>query len=205
MNYKRLFLVMALQVVALPAMYKVGCKPFSSIQKGFMKETVYGLIDKSHKALLVAMFMFTDKEAARKLALARARGVQVEVIMDNVSVRGNCSINEFLKKFHVPVFVYKSSDGIHHNKYMVVDNNKVWISSMNWTNAAFHKNSESGVLICSKPIAMFYRKDFKHTTSIIKRQQEKDLESKKKFLKALVVERKKHQASLLAWKKAQRR
>lgn len=199
-NKKLLMFFMAMYAITSSAMYKAHCTPFSSSQKELMKTTVYGLIDNAKTSLLVAMFMFTDKEAARKLSLAKARGVHVRVIMDKISLTGKYPMNEFLKEFNVPTLMYSASDSIHHNKYIVVDNYQVWMSSMNWTYAAFHKNGESGVLIKSPEIAQFYTQDFKRIESSIQDLHKKELETKRNFLKDLAMEREKHRKVLQNWK-----
>ncbi|OGB85930.1 hypothetical protein A3J41_01835 [candidate division TM6 bacterium RIFCSPHIGHO2_12_FULL_38_8] len=150
MEFKKiLFFIILIQVSTVLCMYRAyraRVMPFASVQKGAMKEVFYDLIDQAKTSLLVSVFTFADKEVARKLALAKARGVKVKVIMDSSSDRGSYSVKELLEEFDVPTLVYKASEGINHNKYVIADGNKSWISSMNFTNPAYSKNRESAVL-----------------------------------------------------------
>lgn len=193
---KFIFIALIAHVVVLSATFKARCIPFSSTIKGAMKSKVYDLIDTSQKSLLVSMFTFTDNEAARKLALAKARGVKVQVIMDQSSSGTKYLIKNILEQCNVPTYIFKKSNAINHNKYMIVDGKKVWVSSMNWTDAAYHRNCETGVLLYSRAIASYYAIDFMQTATDIKRLKLYEIDERKKISKALAYERKKHQKAL---------
>ncbi|MFA5999328.1 MAG: phospholipase D-like domain-containing protein [Candidatus Babeliales bacterium] len=207
MSIKKIMFLLALlfDITVLSMPFKARCAPFSSAQKNLMKETVFDLIDNAKKSLLVSMFTFTDKQAARKLSLAKARGVRVRVVMDHASSSKKYFIKDILEEFDIPTSVYKKSDAINHNKYVVVDDNKVWMSSMNWTDAAYHRNCESGILLYSRAIASFYEKDFKHTETLIKHQYKNEIAERKKFLKEMAAERKKHKDALAKIKSSKKR
>jgi hypothetical protein len=49
--------------------------------------------------------------------------------------------------------------GLTHNKGVIIDDT-VWVSSINWTNAAFHNNREAAVEIYSKEVADHYASFF---------------------------------------------
>ncbi len=111
------FGIILLQYVFTFSMYHAYCTPFASLQRKEMKAVFYNLIDTSKNSLLVSIFTIVDKEVARKLALAKARGVRVKVVMDAASDRHGYGIRELLEEFKVPTLVYKTSCGINHNKY----------------------------------------------------------------------------------------
>jgi len=198
------FVVVFLHSAFIFSMYRARCTPFASLQRKEMKESFYHMIDSATISLCASIFTFLDKEAARKLALAQARGVKVQVIMDGSSDRGAYGIRKFLEKFNVPISVYSASNSINHNKYLIVDGKKSWISSMNFTNPAYDRNRESAVLIYSRSIAKFYKKDFQETYKLIQEQAKKEQLKKIKFEKDLALERKKHEERMRLWKKAQR-
>ncbi|MCX5923872.1 MAG: phospholipase D-like domain-containing protein [Candidatus Dependentiae bacterium] len=205
MNIKNfIFLAVISHVATLPAMFKARCSPFSSAQKNEMREAVYDLIDGAKKSLLVSMFTFTDKQAARKLSLAKARGVDVRVIIDHVSSGKKYLIKDMLEEFEVSILVFNKSNAMNHNKYVVADNDKTWISSMNWTDSAYHKNCESGVLLYSKAVASFYANDFKHTQKLIKNQREHENNERKECLRLLSIERKKYKEALIEINKSKK-
>jgi phosphatidylserine/phosphatidylglycerophosphate/cardiolipin synthase-like enzyme len=200
MKAKILLMVILVFAGNVEAMYRARCIPFSSMDRVAMKQKFYDLLDNSKATLLVSIFTFVDKEVARKLALARARGVKVKVVMDNSSVRGLYGIKDLLEEFDVPTLIYKSSDSINHNKYVIADGEKSWISSMNFTKPAYTKNRESAVLVDSRAVARFYTKDFKETCKAIVLQNEKERVKKAKFEKDLAMERKKHLEQMRAWR-----
>ena len=47
-----------------------------------------------------------------------------------------------------------------HNKLIVIDDDKVLISSQNWSNSAVAKNREAGVIVYDKEITKYFRKIF---------------------------------------------
>lgn len=207
MTFKKqiFFVTFLLQHVFTFSMYRAYCKPFASLHRKEMKAAFYNLIDTAKVSILVSIFTMVDKEVARKLALAKARGVKVKVIMDAASDRNGYGIKELLEEFKIPTLIYKTSCGINHNKYLIIDGNKSWVSSMNFTNPAYDKNRESAILVCSQPIANYFKKDFQETSKKIQEQMKLEQLKRKNFEKELALERKKHQERMRCWRATQQR
>mgnify|MGYP003402295058 CR=1 FL=1 len=199
------FSMFLLQYCCTFSMHQARCTPYASLHRKEMQSAFYQLIDTARKSLLVSIYTIVDKEVARKLALAKARGVKVSVIMDNSSDRKGYGIKELLEEFDVPTLTYKGSCSINHNKYVIADGKKSWISSMNFTKPAYAKNRESAVLVCSPGIAHFFTKDFQETRKIIQEQERKENLKRKKFEEELNLERKKHQERMRIWRKNHKR
>lgn len=196
---KIIFFTLFMQMHVVVTMYRARCMPFSSMYRKPMQDQLYKVIDDAKKSLLVSIFTFVDKEVVRKLALAKTRGVKVKVIMDGASDRNIYGIKDLLDEFDVQTWVYKATDGINHNKYIIVDDNKSWISSMNFSTPAYKKNLESAVLVYSRDIAKFFTNDFNATRELIHDQEAKERQKKATMKKNLVVERKKHEEKIRAW------
>ncbi|MBP6892225.1 phospholipase D family protein [Candidatus Babeliales bacterium] len=200
-----IFGIILLQHVYTFSMYRANCTPFASVQRKKMKSVFYGLIDTAKVSIFVSIFTIVDKEVARKLALAKARGVKVKVIMDAASDRNGYGIKELLEEFKIPTLIYKTSCGINHNKYLIVDDKKSWISSMNFTNPAYDKNRESAVLIYSQPVATFFKTDFQEICKKIQEQVRLERLNKRKIEEELALEKQKHQERMRSWRAARRK
>ncbi len=152
-------------------LYKSRVRPFSSMYPFAMQNEFYKFIDQSEEKLLVAIFTFCDKQAARKLVLAQARGVDVRIVMQQPV--NTSPVLRMLKSFKIPTAVFKSNSAgaIMHNKYMVSDGKRVWLGSMNFTDPAYKINFESAVTLHSYALAQYFSKDFKVIEQRIRQQQ----------------------------------
>ena len=102
------------------------------------------------KSVHVAAYSFTSKEIAQALLDAKARGVDVRVVVDKSQASGKCSAATFLANHAVSVRV----DGeyqLQHQKIMVVDGVSVETGSYNFTASARDRNSENVLIIRNSP------------------------------------------------------
>lgn len=111
------------------------------------------------------------------LVEAKARGVDVEVILDqtldfrdeqneeNLLRTKNQKAFEFLKRNNIPVF-YDEAENFTHAKVIIIDDETVILGSSNWSKTALTKNHEVNALIRSKEFAKGVLEDL----SSIKRQ-----------------------------------
>lgn len=109
-------------------------------------------IDKASKRIFVAMFTFTHQELVSALCRAKARGVDVRVILDKDS-SSQTSRKSFVRfqREHVPCG-YRTKTGLLHYKIAVIDSTLV-AGSCNWTRAGFTSNHEAMVFIDPLPPA----------------------------------------------------
>lgn len=93
-------------------------------------------IDLAKKSIYLKMFRLTDRAVTEALIRAQKRNVVVKIILDKKSLRierFNTSFNQ-LKKAHVLVLASSSMFSISHEKSMIIDENKVFITTINLTN-----------------------------------------------------------------------
>lgn len=135
------------------------------------------LIKTCKRQLYAAIYMFTDQRIAKAVIDAKSRGVDVQVIVDQISFEGSYGKAEFLKNNNISTWVffppvakkrsfYNSS--LMHNKFAVIDD-KVVTGSFNWTVAADRKNRENMVVITNEPqiVALFTKEFHKIKTECI--------------------------------------
>lgn len=98
----------------------------------------------------VAAYAFTSRPIAQALLDARARGLDVRVVVDKSQASGRYSAAAFLANHVVAVRV----DGeyqLQHQKVVIVDGVSVETGSYNFTASARDRNSENVIIIRNAP------------------------------------------------------
>ncbi len=117
-------------------------------------------INEAQKTIYAAQYLFTDKTIAEALIKAKARNIDIKIILDPISTDSKYGKAELLTQNNIAVFVFNphpnkkgfevsandkwfSNTPIMHNKFVIIDNTLVWTGSFNWTVAANTRNSEN--------------------------------------------------------------
>jgi len=111
--------------------------------------------------ICIAVAWFTSWKLMEELSKLKRRGVNVKVIIsdskENVrqkninKLRNACNI--------VKIAVIPEESGIMHNKYCIIDSEKVIDGSYNWSYNA-HNNLEHVIVLESSTVAKMYKKSF---------------------------------------------
>jgi len=139
------------------------------------------LIGQAKSKIHAAVYMITDHQIAQALINAKARGVDVQLIVDTSTVDLEYGKGSFLRKNNIDIFVFreqtkdsqsKNSRSKHsrsknsrygalmHNKFALIDN-QLWTGSFNWTKNANMRNQENVVLTDEKEIYQPFEQQFK--------------------------------------------
>ena len=100
----------------------------------------------------------TSPAILRALAAARARGVDVQAVLDKSDERDHgrkVTGARFLVEANIPTWI-DDSVAIAHNKVIIIDGHLVIGGSYNYTAAAEHKNAENVTFIDAPVVADFY-------------------------------------------------
>lgn len=89
----------------------------------------------------------------KALVDAKKRGVDVRVVVDDVTKREYGDTIEYLKVHGIPVRLDPSGNTLLHAKIMVIDGMWVFVGSHNWSESAMHYNKEYSLLVRSRTIA----------------------------------------------------
>lgn len=116
-------------------------------------------IDSANESVFVAIYSFTHKDIANSLISAKNRGVEVIVVLDFLQSTSTHSVLSFLEENNVPVFIKKGS-GAMHNKFSIIDGEKVFTGSFNYSLNADLRNDENLIFIQNKEIASKFLKKF---------------------------------------------
>src|SRR5215510_14656570 len=112
-------------------------------------------LDAARTSVRVQAYSFTSAPIAKALALAHARGVDVQVILDRRETGAKYSSADFLVHAGIATLI----DGAHaiaHNKVIVVDGDTVITGSFNFTTAAERKNAENLLVTHATALAARY-------------------------------------------------
>lgn len=94
-------------------------------------------ISKAQRRVWLAGYTFTSPEIARVVAQAKARGLDVRVVLDSSQAGEKYSGATYLRNHKVPVWI-DSRHGIMHHKFVVCDEDRVGFGSANFTKAGMH-------------------------------------------------------------------
>ena len=131
------------------------------------KQKILDLINNANNKVYVAVSFFREDNPggedtiSKALVDAKNRGVDVRVIIDDDP--DNKLIYNYLVGNGVPVINDSSlNDPIHimHDKFMVIDGDKVIVATANFGASEFYGNNDTAMYIESKAVAYFYEKEF---------------------------------------------
>jgi phosphatidylserine/phosphatidylglycerophosphate/cardiolipin synthase-like enzyme len=128
------------------------------------------MVDAEQKSIHGAMYMFTDKKIAQALVNAKKRGVNVQIILDQISMI-SCGKGKFLQENGVPVFVHRTQEfnpytmALMHHKFFVFGCNKdkkslLWTGSWNCTLRATQHNDENVIVLDDELVVKSYLDSF---------------------------------------------
>jgi phosphatidylserine/phosphatidylglycerophosphate/cardiolipin synthase-like enzyme len=114
-------------------------------------------ISAEKKSIYGAVYMLTDKKISQALIDAKKRGVDVQIIIDQISMC-SCGKGKFLQEAGVPVFVHRTQEfnpytmPLMHHKFFVfgcnADNKALlWTGSWNCTVRGTQHNDENVILV----------------------------------------------------------
>lgn len=119
------------------------------------------LIESANRSIDVELYQFSYVGFVDGLADAKARGVQVRVILEpRLSGDDNLDTMESLLEKGVDAKWASLSFANTHSKTMVVDGKKVLVGSPNWSYSAMFRNREAAVVVESSEIAEEFEKIF---------------------------------------------
>lgn len=109
-------------------------------------------IDAAKTSVFAQAYSFTSSKIAEALVRAKARGVDVRVILDRSDLTGKGTQLRTLVDGKVPTWI-DSAHAISHNKVLVLDGVIVQTGSYNLTGAAERSNAENAVFIHDAALA----------------------------------------------------
>lgn len=123
------------------------------------------LIDSARKTIDAAIYRLTDSQMIAALARACARGLQIRIVTEADSERGNPDIYRFLRS--LPCVQLKTdstacnrSGSLMHHKFAIFDGTVVWTGSLNWSEYDLTFDANDVVVIQDAEVARLFQEQF---------------------------------------------
>lgn len=128
-------------------------------------------IESEQKSIYGAVYMFTDQKIAQAFVDAFQRGVDVQIILDQISMGSRAGKGLFLKQHGVPIFIHKTeyynpyTMPLMHNKFFIFGKNRenssvLWTGSWNCTLGGSQRNDENVVVLDDGKVIDLFFKNF---------------------------------------------
>jgi phosphatidylserine/phosphatidylglycerophosphate/cardiolipin synthase-like enzyme len=142
-----------------------------------VQQILIDYIASEKKSIYCAMYMFTDQKIANALVDAFARGIDVQVVLDQVSM-SKVGKGKFLQIHNIPVVVHTCdscspfSMSLMHHKFFIFGCNKddqplLWTGSWNCTVGGTKRNYENVLLLWDTQIIDVYISMFSSLQSTV--------------------------------------
>lgn len=110
------------------------------------------------KSVDIAIYDINEDQVVNSL-LAQARRVRVRVVVDRIQSKGSHSAVPLLLKAGVSLR-YGRQRGIMHNKFIIVDGQRIELGSFNFTHHAAAANQENQLYLATPSVVSRYRSRF---------------------------------------------
>jgi cardiolipin synthase len=127
-------------------------KLYSSQARDDLLLTLEGAINRAQESVLVSIYSITEKHIISALQRKASQGVAVTVIYDaEVNGRLENRLGEGIK------LLPRISEGLMHQKLIIIDDEEVWIGSANLTYASLRQHDNLVMGVYSPPMAQYLR------------------------------------------------
>ncbi len=135
---------------------------------------IVAVLADAKQTVLVQAYSFTSTPIAKALVAAKARGVDVRVILDKSQRTERYSGADFIAHASIPV-VIDEQPAIAHSKVMIIDSAVVITGSFNFTSSAESRNVENLLVLRSVELAAAYTANWQARAAVSAAFTPKDL------------------------------
>ncbi len=132
---------------------------YFSPQDSTITSTLIPLIHKAEKYIYIPAFVITHKDFVKALVEAKARNVDVKIILDATSASNKHTKIDELRKSGIAVKT-ENYAGKMHSKSMIIDDKYLVIGSMNFSKSGEMKNDENTLVIENSAMAKYHTAAF---------------------------------------------
>lgn len=153
-----------------------------------LKAALLNLLYHAEESVKMSMYLLTEKDVMRGLMDAKARNVNVQLILDHESMHPIYGKGLLLEKYGIPVHVYRNglnkgrgsygNRSLMHNKIGIFDDKIAWTGSWNATNPASSIHQENVLITDDAYIVAQYQACFSSLLELIKNQNILEIKSK---------------------------
>lgn len=132
--------------------------PLSPQGTGGVDGPLVKAIDAARLSIDVAAYSLSLNSVRNALLRAHDRGVTVRIVMESTNM--DRSDPQILIEAGVPI-IGDNSQGLMHDKFLVIDKSEVWLGAMNFTDSGAYEDNNNLMRIHSTKIAEDYSVEFK--------------------------------------------
>lgn len=132
--------------------------PLSSQGTGGVDGPLVKAIDAARLSIDVAAYSLSLNSVRNALLRAHDRGVTVRVVMESTNM--DRSDPQIMIEAGIPI-IGDNSQGLMHDKFLVIDKSEVWLGAMNFTDSGAYEDNNHLMRIHSTKIAEDYSVEFK--------------------------------------------
>lgn len=119
---------------------------------------IIGWLDKTKKTLDICMYMLNHELLSNAVIDAHKRGIKVRIILNEDNIKttwkmGNIGISKRVNKG-------KYNKNLMHHKFVIIDNEKVILGSLNWTTVSVRANWENVFITNNCELVNPFRQEF---------------------------------------------
>jgi HKD family nuclease len=146
--------------VGQPGFTAAGVDAMFSPDAG-IQERLVAEIDKAQSSIDIAIYSFTANSIREALVAAKERGITIRIISDTSQEGNDGGEIPTLKSMGFNLKLTSGlSNGIMHNKYMIIDGMSLVTGSYNWSSSAEFYNHENVVFLQGTRLIEKYQADF---------------------------------------------
>lgn len=134
---------------------------YFSPQDNFINTVLITLIDNAQDYIYIPTFVLTHKKLSQALINAKARNVDVKVILDATNANNDHSAHEMLRQKGIEVKT-ENYAGKMHSKSVIIDDRYLIVGSMNLSYSGNSRNDENIILIENPTLAKYYKNFFEY-------------------------------------------
>ena len=134
---------------------------YFSPQDEIITQHILPLINSAKKYIYIPVFVITHKQLNQALISAKARGVDVKIIVDATSAGSKYSSVKYLRENGISAKT-ENRAGKMHMKSIIIDDKYSIIGSMNFTKSGEKYNDENVVIIDNSQLTAEFKKQFLH-------------------------------------------
>src|SRR5688500_17854580 len=131
--------------------------PLAPKSTGGIDDPLVEAIDAARLSIDVAAYSLSLNSIRNALLRAHKRGATVRIVMETGNM--DHSDPEILLEEGIPI-VGDNSDGLMHNKFIVIDKAEVWLGSLNFTDSGTYEDNNNLIRIHSAEMAENFIKEF---------------------------------------------
>ncbi len=151
----RQYIVFLFFVLTLSKVFAIDLQFNVPPSSGALKSHLLELINSAQSTISIAIYNMDDPEIAGALEEKKSEGISVRIITEGKNYLINRNFFSEVNTVADPI-----NGGLMHEKFAIIDDEWVWISSANFTTSSMYKDLNNALIFDSKSLSHVFNKEF---------------------------------------------